>query len=215
MSSRAVARAIWIPAMLLCIGQGVIYYKRPPALFAPSAELKSFVTRDKTITLMRPSNWKGKVEPGQAIRTEVRFTPSLTAQFVVSHDLMGSLLADISRASSGSGMLTNIPGMEQAANAAQKTPLQAVHALQKTEVEVEFDAIKDGKEVPTQLAGLEAIRSDFTAEDGDLVGRRYSALTNEGRVSLFCACSKEETKYIMPAFEKMIKSLKIGAKGGM
>lgn len=211
MPSRMTARAIWIPAALLCVGQGFIYYKKPPALFAPSKELKAFANRDKTLSLKGPANWKGTTTSSQGIQTEIRFAPSMTAQFVISHDLMGSLMADIAR--SGSNMLEGMPGMQSQANMTRKTPLQAVHALQVKEMEMEYEGVKDGKETPVQLAGFEALRSDFTCEEGELVGQRYSALTGEGRLSLIFVCSKGETKYMMPTFEKMAQSLKVGGSG--
>jgi hypothetical protein len=219
MASRALYRALWIPSAIILVGLTVAFAKQPEAFTAPAAEAKTFTTDDKTITVRYPGNWKPRQTSMNAVLTQVEFEPSRNVRCVITTDLAGSLMGDLSKSNSGlSDSLNSLPGMENRPLPKQKTPLETVHEMQGQMLEKDYRDKKyaEGATRPGKVAGYDALITDFTFEEAGLfesrkmIGTRVSALSGERRITVVATCPKEAQILIMPAFEAIIESLQTG-----
>jgi hypothetical protein len=217
MGKRALYRAIWVPSVLALAGLIVFFAQQPTAIPTP-APPTTFTTSDKTITVSHPGNWKPLEGSIHAVKTKVQFEPTKNIRVVIETDLAGSLLGDISKASSN--MLSNLPGLGQQLTAKQKTPLESVHELQAKELKEIYEGFQDGATAKTKVAGLEALVTDFTFQERgvwgnrEMAGKRVSALASERRLTVVCHYPKEAQEPMAPVIAQMLGSLQVRPTGG-
>ena len=103
----------------------------------------------------------------------------------------------------------------------KKTPLEMAHQQQHTLVEKRHKGqdFEETGNTPTQVAGLEAISSDFSFTESGLfgktimVGKRFTALAADKELIIIYQCPKETQDQIVPTFEKMIATLQLSQGG--
>ena len=197
MSRRLVYRAIYIPS-LLALAVLVVAFAHPirsRTAFTP-AELTPFAAEDKSFRIDYPRSWKAEVSTLHGTGVQAHFHRDEDSEVVVTCDLTGSLMMDITRSSSAAN--TSLPGQEGAASspaggslppglesmlggasAARKTPLQTAHAsdtgymrskfrhYKEDQKEGQKESQKDDAAVKSEVAGGEALTSAFTAQTPD------------------------------------------------
>ncbi|MCS6863074.1 MAG: hypothetical protein NZT92_22440 [Abditibacteriales bacterium] len=217
MTKRVLYRVIWVPSVMVLAGLIVFFAQQPTALPTP-APPTTFTTSDKTITVSHPGNWQPLEGSMHAVKTKVKFEPTKNVRVVIETDLAGSLIGDISKASSN--MLSNLPGIGQQLAAKQKTPLETVHELQAKELKESYEGFQDGATTKAKVAGLEALVTDFTFQERgvwgrrEMAGKRVSALASERRLSIVCHYSKDAQEQMAPVIAQMLSSLQVRPTGG-
>lgn len=224
MPRRAIYRAIWIPSLLALLAMEGVYALQPYHL-PPSGDLVTYTTSDGSISLLRPSNWKPYDTSRSGESASVRFAPVRTVRFSVATNLAGSLLADIAKGPGGAGAsaLNGLPGVPGAPQAgASKPPLEGASDRQAQSLESDgqhYPEYQDGESRHIQLAGVDAIETDFTYKtDGpfgpldrvEMVGKRVAALLSDREMDVVCSCAKRDDGIMRPVFEAMIASLHAG-----
>ncbi|HZT41999.1 MAG TPA: hypothetical protein VFA07_07405 [Chthonomonadaceae bacterium] len=222
MANRAVYRAIWVTSTIALIVLIVLFSRQTMAVPKPD-KMATYVTDDKVVRVQHPSNWKGHAISANAVATTVWFQPAPTARFRVMVDLKGSLLADISKSSGGMELPTNLPGMDQGngQQPSSQSPLEKVHAMQGEEMQSSplYPQFQDGTTAPAQIAGLDALATDYTYQQPGLwgstpiVGKRFTALSGDRRITVVYECAKDTQAELAPVFTKMLDSLQIGQGG--
>ena len=222
MANRAVYRTIWVSSTIILVVLIVLFSRQTSAVPTPD-KMVTYVTDDKVVHVQHPANWQGHAISANAVATTVWFQPVPTARFRIMVDLKGSLLADMSRSTGGVELPSNLPGMDQG-NAPQppsQTPLEKVHALQGEEMQNSplYPQFQDGATAPAQIAGLDALSTDYTYQQPGLwgstpiAGKRFTALTGDRRVTVVYECPKDKQAELTPVFTKMLESLQIGQGG--
>ncbi|HLV81508.1 MAG TPA: hypothetical protein VKT32_14575 [Chthonomonadaceae bacterium] len=224
MASRVLYRAIWVPSALALLALTVLFSRQTTALPTPG-KLAPYVSGDQVIHIAHPANWKPDASSNHGVETIVSFAPARGVLFSVTTDLQGSLMADISKATGGVDLPSNLPGMDLGGGngppPAAQSPLEKLHALQGRNVgsAKEFLHFQDGTTAPAQVAGLEALATDFTCElpglwsPTPMVGKRFTALSGDRRVSVIYACPKDRQAELTPIFTQMLQTLQIGQGG--
>jgi len=185
----------------------------------------TFTSNDKTLSVRHPSNWQSLSMASGGNMVEVVYKPVKNSEIRFSTDLEGSLLADISRSANNAMPDTSSlpPELSQKLGVPQekrKTPLETLHESEAKAMGKMLEKYEEGKTTKTQLAGLEAIETDFTCKASDiftkkdLVGKRLTALSNDRRINVMYYVPKESEEKLMPTIRDMIKSLHIGQQGG-
>jgi hypothetical protein len=237
MSKRIVYRLIWMPCTLALIVTFVIFFGHVVTEAAPAA-MTGYTMSDKTLQMQHPANWKPRESSTNGVESSVRFVVDEYSGIRFGTDLTGSLQADIDKA--GAAQLSNLgsiapnggsltpdgasmtPNGESVSLPAGKSPLQKAHERKGQELEQskDFENYREGETRSVQVAGQEALATDFTyTEHGMLgdkeeVGRRVTALLGESRLLILARCPKEHEAQLMPLFQQMIDSLKVSATGG-
>lgn len=217
MAKRALYRAIWVPSVIVLGGLIVFLAQQPTAVPTP-APPTTFTTSDKTITVSHPGNWEPLESSLHAVETKVRFEPVKNVRMVIKTDLKGSLVGDVSRASSN--MMSNLPGIGEQLAAKQKTPLESVHELQAKELKETYEGFQDGTTTKAKVAGLEALVTDFTFQERgvwgsrEMAGKRVSALASERRLTVVCHYPKDAQQQMSPVIAQMLGSLQVRPTGG-
>lgn len=209
MSRRMVYRAVWAPSFVLLIVFLIVFPRTPAPLPIPGA-LVPFTTDDKVISVVYPSNWSKSQSSSQAVSTGVVFKSGGGAvRFDADADLAGSLMGDIMKGPTAA--ISELPGGEKLA-AKMKTPLEQLHESQGAIYKKKYDEYLDSATTKSQVAGAEALVTDFTFKDGSvpMVGKRATALAGDRRLSVRCYCPREAESKIMPVMDQMIESLKMG-----
>lgn len=228
MASSAVYRLIWIPCGLALIGTVAAFGMSaapPPQI----GQLTPFTTDDKVLAIEYPGNWQPRSNAISGQLSSIHFVPSRNVNFEVRADFAGSLMDDINKSTAGAagglgGMDTSsMPGdlgsQMREAEARRKSPLQAAHAQEQLPVAKALEGYAEQDPQDTHVGGLEALASSFTAhapgvfKSVDLVGKRYTAIANDRRITLVYWCPHEEEEKLGPVFEQMIQSLHIGQGG--
>lgn len=223
MASRALCRVVWIPSALALVGTVSAFAVMPHPVPAPG-DLMTFTSNDKTLSVSHPENWKSQSMSIGGNSAEVTYRPTKNVMVRFGTDLQGSLMADISRSTNAMPDTSNLPpelaNQLGAGMTKRKTPLESVHEMDMAILAKEFEGYQEGKTTPTRLAGLEALQTDFTYQMSDLftkrqvVGKRFTALSNDRRVTALYYMPKESEAKLLPVIQKMIRSLKIGQQGG-
>lgn len=105
---------------------------------------------------------------------------------------------------------------------AQKSPLQKLHDMKGKELQEDpqMPDYQDGDTQSRQIAGAEALITDFTYTEHSplgnqpMVGKRATALLGYRRLLIFAHCPKQSEKQVIPLFDQMIDSLKASQAGG-
>ena len=218
MPSRTVYRLFWIPSAIAIVGMTALFARQPTSLPTPD-QMKPYINSDKTISLERPANWKAHTLGLHGISFQVRFEPARNISIKFTTDLTGSLMADINRAAP-SVDLSGVPGMENTTEK-KKSPLELAHQRQRTVLEKEFAGqnFEESGSTPAQVAGLEAISSDFSFQESTLfgktnmVGKRFTILGVDKELLIIYQCPKESQEQIVPVFDKMIATVQLGQGG--
>jgi hypothetical protein len=223
MASRALCRVVWIPSGLALIGTVAAFAIQPHPVPAPG-KLMTFTSMDKTLSVDHPANWQSQSMSVGGNSAEVTYQPTKNVMIRFGTDLQGSLMADIVRAPAPSMDTSSLPPemANQFGGVAEKrkTPLENLHEMESASFAKEFEGYQEGKTTHTRLAGLEALATDFTCQVTDLftkrqlVGRRYTALSNERRVTATYYLPKESEEKLGPTLRKMVNSLRVGQQGG-
>ena len=219
MSNRLLYRIVWIPSALACVGMGYVFLRQPKPFPKPTA-LTLYVSGDKSVALKHPGNWKASSGSDHGVARGIAFAPGDNVTFIVVSDLAGSLMADVMKSSDTQAetLAGMMPGGAGAANLPpQKSPLEKLHimfgkSMQKNEKR--YPEFEETGYQPTQLAGVPALVSDFTFKsdgpDGEIVGKRYTALTLEARITVLYYCPKSKQKELSGIFTKMTRSVRAG-----
>jgi hypothetical protein len=226
MASRTLCRIVWVPSGIALVSAVAAFALKPQAP-PPPGGLMTFTSSDKTLVVSHPANWMSQSMSIGGTSVEVTYRPTRDVMVRFGTDLQGSLMADISRATGsmgGSGdagglppELTNQLGMRQER---RKTPLETVHETQQAMLAKELEQYQEGATTHTQLAGMEALATDFSCQTTSLftkrplVGRRFTALSNDRRVTAIYYLPKESEANLGPTIQKMVKSLRISQQGG-
>jgi hypothetical protein len=227
-------RAVWVPSTLGLCGALVAFASNPVAIPKPAADMATYATTDKSITIAHPSNWQPRQLSANATQTEVEFVPARGVYFDIKGDLQGSLMADISK-STGGGSIgldvgSDIPNIGGSANTEEmskalegggrRSPVEGLHASGMESLKEKLQGYTEGDTKKLQIDNMESVTTDFTFQlknvftSRDAVGRRITMLNGERRFTIYYYCPKSEQSTIEPVFEKMVKSVKIGAVGG-
>jgi hypothetical protein len=227
MASLVLCRVIWIPSGIALVSTVAAFALKPQAPPSPG-ELMTFTSSDKTLAVSHPANWKSQSMSIGGNSAEVTYRPTKHVLVRFGTDLQGSLMADIARSTNSMAgsmgdssnlppELTNQLGIRQTRS---KTPLETVHEMEQGALKKELEQYQEGATTQTQLAGMEALATDFTCQKADLfttrqlVGRRYTALSNERRVTAMYYMPKESEASLGPIIQKMVKTLHISQQGG-
>jgi hypothetical protein len=178
----------------------------------PAPELKPDIGPGKGFTYLRPQGWRGegKIEVGgNAGSIELRKN---AAYVRIGADLAGSLMADVSTASSNSMGAAGdaLPGgLGTAMRAANKPAVEKLHDIQGTTLAAKFKDFKDGKMQPFQSKLGEGRFSEFTGEldANDIHGYRVTILGSDKRYSVRTQCTESDWKTLKPIFEKIVQSV--------
>ncbi len=103
MSRRLVYRAIYIPSLLAIAGMTTLFAHpaRSRAAFNPK-DMKAFTAEDKSFAVSYPSAWKVSVSTLNGTGTRAHFKRDATSEVVVTCDLAGSLMLDLSKLNASS-----------------------------------------------------------------------------------------------------------------
>jgi len=223
MSKRAAYRIVWILSALAIFGMTFVFASQPFAL-PPPGPITSYTTRDKSLSLKRPGNWKGHESSMNGIETQVRFDPVRNAHLILISDLKGSLIADIEKSLGSAGdTLREIPGMDRVSLPKPPTPLESMHARQGKELagdKTMYSGFQDGETRQIQIDRYEALLTDFSFQEPGafgsrpMVGRRITLLAGERRVTIVYSCLKEMRALLMPLFDQVRDSVTVGQPGG-
>lgn len=220
MPARTLYRLLWIPSLLAIVGMTFVFATQPLALPIP-APMKRYTTGDKSLRIEHPGNWPAHATSSHGLETEVEFKPGQNARMTVSADLTGSLTADLMKSTDAS--LSSLPGMEGPVTDRKKTPLEQLHDLQAAQLEkekAEYPGFQDGEMKKVQVAGKEALITDFTCEAPGLlgsrpmVGRRVTLLSGDHHVAVVYVCLKEMRNIVLPVFDKMLSTLEVDPQTG-
>jgi hypothetical protein len=217
--NRWILRAVWIPSLLALAGMTVLFAKSGPRVIAP-APLKLVSISDKSLALHAPGNWKPKIVSSHAVMSSITFKPDKTQYFEIESDLTGSLVAEMSRSSGAQAeAFQGMPGFGGSTgmlpNDPKKTPLEKLHDRYGAMLKENYLEYTEGKTEHTQIAGQEALQTDFTYKTRDffdsktMTGRRLTALTGERSVTVEYRCIETRKKDLFPVFVKMVKSVQI------
>ncbi len=223
MANTSLYRLVWIPSGLALIGSVAAFALKPHTVPAP-AEMITFVSSDKTLSVGHPANWQSQSIAAGGNMVEVTYHPLKNAEIRFSTDLEGSLMADISRSTSAMPDTSNMPPelAQQLGGAMEKrkTPLETMHEAGARLPGKTLDSYREEKTSKVQLAGLEALCTDFTCQASDifskreLIGKRFTALSNDRRVTVLYYIPRDAEEKLGPTIREMIKSLRIGQQGG-
>jgi hypothetical protein len=157
-------------------------------------------------------------------------------------DQLNSMAQDLSRmnksqgtptGSSGLGSMGGLNGFEnQGSQGGQpgqggqemvmpkmKSALELAHEAEAKSLGKKLGIINEKPAQKTTLAGGEALVTEFTRADGGLfgakesVGRRYTAITHDRRLTVYYYCPKKSQADIEPIFKEMVKSIQLGKEG--
>ena len=222
MSNRALYRLVWVPSALACAGMGYIFAGQPYVV-AKIEPMKPYVAKDNSVSLMRPGNWKGHSRSENGVSHSVVFDPAKSVHFEVSTDLAGSLFADVMKSSDDSmqSLAGAMPGGAGLNAAPQKSPLEKLHTADGKLMEKDernYPGYEETDAKPTRISGAPALVSAFIFKgdgpDGEMHGKRYTALASDARVSILYYCPKSKQKELSGVFEKMTQSVRAGQNGG-
>jgi hypothetical protein len=229
MAGIGLTRAIWIPSATALVGSICFFAMQPYHIEAP-AKMVQYGSVEKGLTIKHPSNWKRLGMSSHAVQDSILFKPSENVRFDLMSDLVGSLMADLSR--SGSSMVEGLAGsMEEMSRqnpdisnqlnelnrqVAKKTPLDKVHDMRGSVMKDDYDGYKEGASKKGTLGGLEAVESDFTFKGEGawgaqkIVGKRVTALTSERAIYLIYYAPENQMKTLGPVFSEMRNSIQFG-----
>ncbi len=219
MSKLRLYRMVWVPsAILLTVLTGL--YSRPSTAKPEIGPMTAYTTEDKSLTVSHPENWKPHESGANAVLTRVRFTPTETVRVTVTTDLTGSLFADIQKSSTDSQ--NPLAAMGMGTPDKQKSPLENVHEMQGKQMaeDPSYGEFQDGNTQKLQVAGTEALMTDFTYKKTglfgmtEMVGERVTALAGERRLTFVAVCPKQMGTELAQVFQKMLESLRVGQAGG-
>ena len=223
MSNRLLYRLVWIPSALACVGMGYVFLRQPKPFPKPTL-MTLYTSGDKSVALKRPGNWKAQYANDHGVGRGIAFEPADNVRFVVVSDLAGSLMADVMKSSDTQAeqLAGMMPGGAGAMNLPpQKSPLEKLHisfgkAMQKDEKH--YPAFEEGAYQTAQLAGVPALVSAFKFKsdgpDPEIVGKRYTALSLDARITVIYYCPKSMQKDLSGVFAKMTESVRAGQDGG-
>lgn len=232
MASVTLARTLWIPSALGLIGSIAWFAIQPYKLVGPAA-LSAYSSRDGSVKLLRPSNWKGKTLDLHGVTSSVRFEPSRDVVFEVGTDLAGSLMADVLRSSdsaqasldsmmadaarSNPDLARRLGGL--GAGAPRKSPVEKMHDANRMVLERLLKEYRETAPARTTLCGLEAMESGFTFTGSGLwgarrmAGTRITVLAPDREVRVVYYAPADQMRQLGAVFAQMRNSLQIGAGG--
>ena len=221
MSRRILYRAIWIPSAIIFLFLTAAFARQPYTVQPPGKTMETYTTSDKTIQVSHPDNWKPLQTAAHDTVTKLKFEPSRFVRITIGTDLMGSLMGDISKSQNDQlSSLNAMPGMPQQSVEKQKSPLEKVHEASCAELSKNLDGYQAGETKPIQVAGQEALMTDYTFHEAglwgprEMVGKRITALLTERRLTVDYRCLKESEGIITPVFMQMLESLRVNTTGG-
>ena len=213
MSSRILYRVIWVPSLLAIFGM-TIAFGRAPATVPQPGTLVQWESGDKSISIMRPENWRAQSMGASGTSMEVWFEPANYCYFGAKSDLAGSLMADIARAPSMGGMEEGEEG--GAPRVAPLSPTEKLHIGAAEDLPRKYKGYEEGPTEKTNINGLEAVMTSFTFNkkglwgERPMAGKRVTMLTTERRMTVFCYCPENLKEILMPVFDQMIMTFKAG-----
>ena len=232
MSRRLVYRLIYIPCLLgLAALVGLFGHPARSQSAVKAADMTLYVASDKSFTIQYPHTWGTGASTlnGTGVRAHLR--QSEHAEVIVTRDLVGSILMDMSRTNpnlaaslpnmSGSGSPSGVEeALKGMGGAAQQTPLQAAHAFGTGYIKGKFAHYEEQSPVKSELAGGETLTSAFSANtpgllnSEEIVGRHVTILAGNNPVTIDAYCPKDEAKTFFATFEIMLKTLNVSETGG-
>ena len=200
----------------------LLAFSNQPLSVPMPSKLVEYSSPDKSISLLKPENWKISSRSAQAVSSELSLAPAQNVTYKITSDLAGSLMADVARpmTSSGEGLPAGIDPQLAAALAPQKSSLQTLHELEKMHFSREYKNYEEGVTEPAQIAGTEALVTEFKFKDGssfamrEIVGKRVTLLTNERRISIVFTCPRVMKALLFPVFNQMTESIQLNKGGG-
>ena len=149
-----------------------------------------------------PKGWEAEVGAGKsdAPYSYAKFTMG-NAEILVDADFAGSLFGDIAKASG------SMAGETEA-------PVARVHPMGVRHMKEEFNNYQEREAKAFRSKGFgEGRRSVFSADQslgGKTYGYRATMLSGDRRVTVLCTWPSSNWNDLMPAFEKVINSLRLG-----
>ena len=170
---------------------------------------------NKIYTCKVPSNWEDVNHLKADVSGLGRFS-SERGEIVIDTDMIGSLMADMSRAvSAASSGVPMPPGLNLPA---PKPVIEDAHDMDKKKGETEFKNYhEDEGRTWTGPFGEERF-SEFTGEKGmiagDMHGYRATMLTRDKRVTIWCWCPESDWTTLKSVFGDVINSVSPGTGTG-
>jgi hypothetical protein len=235
MSRRLMYRLIYIPCLIgVAALIGLFGHLARSQGAVKAAGMTTYVAEDKSFSIGYPRTWGASASTmnGTGVRAHLR--QSEHAEVIVTSDLAGSILADMSRSGvnmgaslpgmSGSGSTpgaeTALPNLSGMGGAAQQTPLQAAHAFGAGYIRSKFAHYEEQPPEKSEMAGGAALTSAFTAQTSallnpeEIVGRHVTILSGNRPVTIDAYCPKDEAKEFFTTFENMLQTLRVSETGG-
>jgi hypothetical protein len=201
----------------------LLFASQPAAIPVPGV-MKHYTASDRSISIDHPSNWKPHLHSSHAIETEIDFRPARNVFMDINVNLAGSLMADVLKSmdTQSSAIADMVPGGEKV-RPPELSPIVHFHAAQSAHLKnlvTEFPGFEDGETTKMQIRAREALATSCRWTSPGLfgsrpmVGRRVTMLSGDHQVSIVYGCPKEMEKAVMPAFDRMLKSLETDVAGG-
>lgn len=220
MSRRLVYRLVYVPSLIALVGL-VAAFAHPTHSHSAPVGMKTYEAADHAFSIARPADWHTLSSNQNGTGSKVRIQRDANSEVVVTCDLSGSLMLDLSR--NGNPLGANFPGMEGSgggAFAAQKTPLESAHEFGAAHLKGEFQHYVEQPAKPSVVGGHEALVSAFTAQTADMlnshavVGKRITVLAGNRPVTFDAFCPKGEENDFYPTVDAMLKTLSVSETGG-
>ncbi|MGI4791945.1 MAG: hypothetical protein ACRYFS_24240 [Janthinobacterium lividum] len=169
-----------------------------PKLVAAPTSYKTYTAIDNSFSCDQPGGWTlHETGATSGMLATATFEDGHARVRIIS-DATGSLIADTM--SSGNA---NLPP-------AQQVPaVEKLHALDEKQFADGMADYKEGDAQKFQSGAGDARVSEWTAE-GSLHGYRVTMLGNEREFTVICFCPSRNWAALMPAFQRIISSLKPG-----
>ena len=174
-----------------------------PKLVALPASYKTYTAIDNSFSCDQPALWTlhetGATSGNLATAT---FEDGHAWVRVVS-DATGSLMGDIAQAGNA-----NLPPEQQV------PAVQKLHTMDQKQLAASLEGYKENDAQKFQSEAGDSRVSEWTASGGlgtgSLHGYRVTMLGREREFTVICFCPERDWKTLMPAFQRMISSVKPG-----
>ncbi|MHC4401766.1 MAG: hypothetical protein ACYTG0_19005, partial [Planctomycetota bacterium] len=172
----------------------------------------TFNAKDGTVQCKSPAGWSQNGGGGRKFISCLWESGSATIR--VMADVKGSAVADIARSGGMGGIMGGDVGGMDLGGEAEISPVEVVHTnltIPEAKDDLGEIEVKNTEEIETGFGT--SVRSEFTASGtfgSSIHGYLVTALALNHRIRVICTCDEDDWSKIKPAFEEVIKSVKVG-----
>ena len=168
-----------------------------------------YFAADKSFACDQPDGWEASGAAQGDVESHSVFS-SGGAKIHVDSDMASSTTADLQQAANNQAQ-NSASELGQAAPAAQKPPVQAVHEQKGRELANELNGYKELSTIVCPTKFGDGRLTEYTADDGGKIhGYRLTALGRDRAFTVRCQCPEDEWAGLQPAFKHVIDSFMPG-----